>query len=63
MSEHAEKNHPIAGYVAALIIGALIIWLVSVMNSMPYSLLMVPFVLGWSVFSLWLYSRKGADEH
>ncbi len=63
MSEHAEKNHPIAGYVAAVIIGALIVLLLSAMSSISAASLAVPFVIGWALLSLYLFTRKGADPH
>ena len=63
MSEHAEKNHPIAGYVAAVIIGALIVLLLSAMSNISAASLAVPFVIGWALLSLYLFTRKGGDTH
>lgn len=69
MSEHAEKNHPIAGYVAAVIIGALLVLLVAVMNNLLPVMSSVAVIvsailmIGWSVLALWIFTRKRADDH
>ena len=64
MSDHEEKNHPIAGYIAAVILGGLVVLLLSAMSSIPAASLAVPFVVGWAILSLYLFTRKGsADSH
>jgi len=63
VSEHPEKPHPLAGIIAAIVLGAITFLLVGALNDQGRALFALPFLVGWSLFALlamgWV-SRKGA---
>lgn len=64
MSDHTEKDHPIAGYISAVVIGALIVMLLVAMSDAPRASIAAPFVIGWAIIALLIFTRKdSADSH
>ena len=61
-TEHAEKTHPIAGYISALVLAGLVFWLMGALNTNEKAIVGVPFLFGWAVISLVIFTRRGADE-
>lgn len=60
MSESAEKNHPVAGYIAAVVIGVLIVMLLVAMSDAPRASIAAPFFIGWAILALFIFTRKDA---
>ena len=60
--EHAEKTHPIAGYISALVLAGLVFWLMAALNTNEKAIVGVPFLLGWAIISLIIFNRRGARE-
>jgi len=61
MSEHATKNHPIAGFIAAIVFGAIVYAIVAAMNSFTSALIVLPVFVGWAVVSLAIFRTAGDD--
>ena len=61
-TEHAEKTHPIAGYISALVLAGLVFWLMAVLNTNEKAIVGVPFLFGWAIISLVIFTRRGAGE-
>lgn len=61
-TEHAEKTHPIAGYISALVLAGLVFWLMAALNTNEKAIVGVPFLFGWAVISLVIFTRREAGE-
>jgi len=61
-TEQAEKTHPIAGYISALVLAGLVFWLTAALNTNEKAIVGVPFLLGWAIISLIIFNRRGARE-
>lgn len=61
-TEDAEKTHPIAGYISALVLAGLVFWLMAALNTNEKAIVGVPFLFGWAVISLVIFTRRGAGE-
>jgi hypothetical protein len=61
-TEHAEKTHPIAGYISALVLAGLVFWLMGALNTNEKAIVGVPFLFGWAVISLVIFNRRGVGE-
>lgn len=63
-AEHGtDKTHPIAGYLAAVIMAGLLVVLMGSFNGMNKALLVVPVFLGWAIVSLVLFGRLATGDH
>ncbi len=58
-----EKTHPIAGYLAAVIMAGLLVALMGSFNGMDKALLVAPFFLVWALASLMLFGRLATGDH
>ena len=67
MRDHAEKGHPIGGYIAVIIIAALFGYLFKMFNSSDLAgFISGGLFLAWGVLALALFSRRdhsGAAHH
>ena len=64
MSEHQEKNHPVAGVIAAIVICVILEILFAAMNPDSPAWRFLPFILLWALISIYVFGlRKGDDEH
>jgi len=62
-TEHAEKTHPIAGYISAIVLALLVFWLMGALNTNEKAIVGVPFLLGWALVSLYIFNRRSSSEH
>ena len=59
MRDHAEKGHPIGGYIAVIIIAALFGYLFKMFNSSDLAgFISGGLFLAWGVLALALFSRR-----
>ncbi|CAB4929934.1 unannotated protein [freshwater metagenome] len=59
MSEHAEKGHPIGGYIAVIIIAVLFGYLFKMFNSSDLAgYISGGLFLAWGVLALAIFSRR-----
>ena len=64
MSEHPEKNHPVAGIVAAIVISVILEILFAAMNPDSPAWRFLPFMLLWALISIYIFGiRKDSDDH
>jgi putative Ca2+/H+ antiporter (TMEM165/GDT1 family) len=67
MSDHAEKGHPVGGYIAVIIIAVLFGYLFKMFNSSDLAgFISGGLFLAWGVLALALFSRRdhsGAAHH
>lgn len=63
MSDDVQKDHPIEGYLFAVIFGVLAVLLMSALNDMNQALLAAPFLIGWALLSISIFGRSDADHH
>jgi hypothetical protein len=61
-TDHAEKTHPIAGYIAAVILGVGVYYLVGALNDMTTAYFVAPLVIGWAVVSLAIFGKLDDSE-
>jgi hypothetical protein len=61
-TEHAEKTHPIAGYITAIVLAGLVFWLMGALNTNEKAIIGVPFLLGWALVSLYIFNRRSSSE-
>lgn len=61
-TDHTEKTHPIAGYIAAVILGIGVYYLVGALNDMTTAYFVAPLVIGWAVVSLALFGKFDPSE-
>lgn len=61
-TEHAEKTHPIAGYISAIVLAGLVFLLMGALNTNEKAIIGVPFLFGWAIISLVIFNRRGAGE-
>lgn len=61
-TEHAEKTHPIAGYITAIVLAGLVFWLMGALNTNEKAIIGVPFLLGWALVSLYIFNRRSPSE-
>jgi hypothetical protein len=62
-AEHTEKAHPIAGYISAVVLSALVLLLMGALNTNDKALIGIPFVAGWAIVSLYLFTKRDSDDH
>ncbi len=64
MSEHQEKNHPVAGVIAAIVFSVILEILFAAMNPDTPAWRFLPFMLLWALISIYIFGiRKDDDEH
>ena len=64
MSEHSEKNHPVAGIVAAIVLSVILEILFAAMNPDSPAWRFLPFMLLWALISIYVFGlRKDSDDH
>ena len=61
-TEHAEKTHPIAGYISAVVLAGLVFLLMGALNTNVKAIVGVPFLFGWAIISLFIFNRRGSSE-
>ena len=61
-TDHAEKTHPIAGYIAAVVLGIGVYYLAGALNDMTTAYFVAPLVIGWAVVSLVLFGKLDSAE-
>ena len=63
-TEHAEKTHPIAGYISALVLaGAMTVdEHLFALNTNEKAIVGVTFLFGWAIISLVIFTRREAGE-
>ena len=62
-AEHTENGHPIAGYISAVVLSALVLLLMGALNTNDKALIGLPFVAGWAIVSLYLFTKRSSDDH
>lgn len=62
MSDHAQKNHPIAGFIAAIAFGVIVYALMGAMNGFDKAAIVLPFFVSWAVISLAIFRTAGDDS-
>jgi hypothetical protein len=64
VSEHPEKNHPVAGIVAAIVLSVILEILFAAMNPDSPAWRFLPFMLLWALISIYVFGiRKDSDDH
>jgi hypothetical protein len=64
VSEHPEKNHPVAGIVAAVVFSVILEILFAAMNPDSPAWRFLPFMLLWALISIYVFGiRKDSDDH
>ena len=64
MSEHQEKNHPVAGVIAAIVFSVILELLFAAMNPDSPAWRFLPFMLLWALISIYIFGiRKDSDDH
>jgi len=61
-NDHVEKTHPIAGYIAAVILGVGVYYLVGALNDMTTAYFVAPLVIGWALVSLVIFGKLDPAE-
>ena len=61
-TEHAEKTHPIAGYITAIVLAGLVFLLMGALNTNGKAIVGVPFLFGWAIISLYIFNRRSSSE-
>jgi len=61
-NDHAEKTHPIAGYIAAVVLGIGVYYLVGALNDMTTAYFVAPLVIGWALVSLAIFGKLDPAE-
>jgi hypothetical protein len=56
------KDHPVAGYVFAAVLGALAVFLVGMLNTIETALFAAPFLIGWALVSVALFGPSTHDH-
>ena len=63
MSDHQEKNHPVAGIVAAIVFSVVLELLFAAMNPDSPAWRFLPFILLWALVSIYVFGiRKDSDN-
>lgn len=62
MSEQQEKTHPIAGYVFAVVLACILVYLMGAFNGMDKAILSAPFFIGWALISVALYGKLDSSD-
>lgn len=62
MSEHAQKSHPIAGFIAAIVFGVIVYAIVGAMNGFGKAAIVLPFFVGWAIISLAIFRTAGEES-
>lgn len=64
MSEQQEKTHPIAGYIFAVVLACILVYLMGAFNGMDKAILVAPFFIGWALISVAMFGKlQGGDSH
>ena len=64
MSEHQEKNHPVAGVIAAIVFSVILEFLFAAMNPDVPAWRFLSFILLWALISIYIFGiRKDSDDH
>ena len=61
-TDHAEKTHPIAGYVTAVVLGVGVYYLAGALNDMTTAYFVAPFAIGWALVSLAIFGKLDESE-
>jgi len=63
VSDHQEKNHPVAGIVAAIVFSVVLELLFAAMNPDSPAWRFLPFILLWALVSIYVFGiRKDSDN-
>jgi len=63
VSDHQEKNHPVAGIVAAIVFSVVLELLFAAMNPDSPAWRFLPFILLWALVSIYVFGiRKDSDD-
>ena len=61
-TDHVEKTHSVAGYIAAVVFGIGAYYLVGALNDMTTAYFVAPLVIGWPIVSLALFGKITDEE-
>ena len=63
VSEQAERTHPIAGIVFAVILAGILVLLLGLSAGVDQKLLLAAILIGWGIASALVFGPKEADGH
>jgi hypothetical protein len=62
VNEHQEKNHPVAGVVAAIVLSVVLEILFAAMNPDSPAWRFLPFIVLWALISIYVFGIR-KDSH
>ena len=64
MSDHQEKNHPVAGVISAIVFAIILELLFAAMNPDIPAWRFLPFILLWALVSIYVFGirKNSADD-